>query len=180
MSLHNQVSQSSVIVVDNFVSDDDCKELVDWALSNCKSRYFRKACGTNRLTTRGSQEEIPFPKVAYKVQQQIISKLGLQGQKLAKFYNGIYCGVSLTKEDVAYHAHKDPVYEQGSYTLHCNVVTTDTKGGDVWIDGHGVLPMNKGRLVSYPVSELLHEVSPGESDDVRNLWVFGFCIPRKD
>lgn len=173
-----KITPNIVMEIDNFVSIDECNELTQWTLNNYESEYFKPACG--RISTRFSTSDVPFPEVAYKVQRRIIEKLELQSAMYAPFCNGIYSGFSRNKNEIFYPEHKDPIYVEGTYTLHCNVVTTDSKGGEVMIENHGVYEMSKGRLVAYPVSELLHKVIPSNIDCVRNLWVFGFCIPRKD
>jgi hypothetical protein len=115
---------------------------------------------------------------AFSVQSRLIKHLGLDSADKAPFPHGIYSGYSDGKScDARYHAHRDPVYTPGTYTLHCNVVTTKTSGGAVSVAGHGTYKMNRGDILVFPVSELMHEV--GAAKDERNLWVFGFCIKKE-
>lgn len=172
------ISSNSVVMLDNFASVAECAELTQWTLKHHESEHFKPACG--RISTRYSTVGVPFPVVAYDIQRRIIDLLRLQDATKAPFCDGIYSGFSRNQGEIFYPAHKDPVYVEGTYTLHCNIVTTDSDGGAVSIENHGSYEMIKGRLVAYPVSELLHEVSPGTTDCIRNLWVFGFCVPRKD
>lgn len=171
------VSKNKVIVIENFISNEECNELTNWTLTHQMQPYFKPACG--RTSTRFSYTGVPFPKTAYLIQEKIINTLNLQGINFAPFCDGFYSGLARNKDEVFYEMHKDPVYVDGTYTLHCNIVTTNSSGGAVYIKDHGVYEMTKGRLVAYPVSEVEHEVQPAKNDDVRNLWVFGFCIPKQ-
>lgn len=165
-----------VTTIENFISDEDCKQLTEWTLKHQMEPYFQPACG--RSSTRLSSGEVPFPKKVYEIQKKVINALDLHGATFAPFFNGVYSGLARNENEVFYKLHKDPVYLDGTYTLHCNIVTTDSLGGAVYIKDHGVYEMKKGRLVAYPVSEVEHEVQPAKDAGVRNLWVFGFCVPR--
>ena len=168
--------KNKVITIENFISNEDCTELTNWTLTHQMQPYFKPACG--RTSTRPSSHGVPFPKKAYEVQEKIISTLNLAGVEFAPFCDGMYSGLARNQEEVFYQLHKDPVYVENTYTLHCNIVTTDSLGGAVYIKNHGVFEMKKGRLVAYPVSEVEHEVQPAKDAGVRNLWVFGFCVPK--
>ena len=171
------VGLNLVTVIDNFISDEDCNQLTQWTLANYMSPYFQPACG--RISTRHTKVGVPFPNKAYSVQEKIISTLNLHEALLAPFCDGMYSGLARNKDEVFYEMHRDPVYVDGTYTLHCNIVTTNSADGDVYIEENGVIAMKKGRLVAYPVSELNHEVKPSVADGIRNLWVFGFCVTKQ-
>lgn len=170
------LGQNEVFVLDSFVSEAECDALTAWTQANLSQPFFGPACG--RTSTRFATGDVGFPAEAYEVQSRIINALGLSEVLRAPFVDGIYSGYSRNGREYAYAAHRDPIYYDGTYTLHCNIVSTDSPGGAVKIENHGTFDMKKGRLIAYPVSELLHEVLAAESDAVRNLWVFGFC-PRK-
>lgn len=164
----------TVFVLDDFLSADECDTLADWTIANLQSGHFSNACG--RVSTRFARQRVPFPDVAYEAQARLIRIMGLEGVAKAPFSDGVYSGYSRSVGEYYYAPHRDPVYIGGTYTLHCNVVTTDSLGGEVKIERHGTIEMRKGRLVAYPVSELMHEVNAAKADGPRNLWVFGFCV----
>lgn len=169
--------QNEALVLDGFVSEAECDALTAWTEANLSMPFFSSACG--RTSTRFATGDVGFPSEAYEVQSRIITALGLSGVRRAPFIDGIYSGYSRNGREYAYTMHRDPVYFEGTYTLHCNVVTTSSPGGEVLMEGKPSVEMIKGRLVAYPVSEIAHEVLPARSDAPRNLWVFGFCVPKE-
>lgn len=171
------LGQNDTLVLDNFASEAECDVLTAWTEANLSMPFFGSACG--RTSTRFAIGNVGFPPEAYEVQSRIINSLGLSEVRLAPFVDGIYCGYSRNGNEYAYAMHRDPVYFKGTYTLHCNVVTTNSPGGEVLMEGKPSVEMIKGRLVCYPVSEIAHEVLSARSDAPRNLWVFGFCIPKQ-
>ncbi len=172
-----RVGPDKVLALDLFASDDECNALTTWTEANLAQPFFSSACG--RLSTRFAVGKVGFPPEAYEIQSRIVDVLGLAGVRYAPFADGIYSGYSRNGKEYAYVAHRDPVYVDGTYTLHCNLVTTHSLGGAVVMDGKSVVQMTRGRLVAYPVSEIEHEVLPAEENLPRNLWVFGFCVPKK-
>jgi len=164
-----------ILELPGFVTEQECEDLLSWTKSNLSNSIFLPACG--RVSTREYRGDISYPEAAFSVQSRLIKHLGFDTVIKAPFPHGIYSGYSDGKTcDAQYHAHRDPVYIPDTYTLHCNVVTTKTSGGSVTIDGYGTYEMNKGNILVFPVSELMHEV--GSARDERNLWVFGFCIKK--
>ena len=170
------VGANKICVIDGFASDAECAALANWTEQNFSQKFFRSVCG--RISTRADRGKIPFPQEAYVIQNRVIEALGLSGVRLAPFVDGMYAGCSRNMREYRYEPHRDPTYFPGTYTLHCNIVVTDSPGGAVAIQNNGVVEMQKGRLVAYPVSELTHEVLEAKSEAPRNLWVFGFCVPR--
>lgn len=166
-----------VQVFDDFATADECALLAQWTLDNRATPVFTSICG--RRSTRNCREEVKYPETAYQIQQRIVALLGLEGAAKAPFWDGIYSGYTKEGDSCFYEKHKDPVYAPNTITLHCNIVVTDNKSGDVVVEEHGRIAMKRGRLVCYPVSELFHEVLPGADKGYRNLWVFGFCLERK-
>jgi hypothetical protein len=169
------VSQNKVLVLDGFVSDAECDALTAWTEANLSQPFFGTVCG--RTSTRFATGKVRYPSEAYEVQYRIINKLGLSEVRRAPFVDGIYSGYSRNGREYGYATHRDPVYLEGTYTLHCNVVTTNSPGGEVLLEQSSIIEMTRGRLVVYPVSEIAHQVLPANGNAPRNLWVFGFCVP---
>lgn len=167
----------TVFIRDNFLSADECDILTSWTIANLQSGYFSKI-HSGRLTTRFTKQKVPYPDMAYEAQARLIHIMGLEGVAKAPFSDGIVSGYAPSVNEYYYGPHMDPTYIPNTYTLHCNVVTTDSLGGEVQIEGHGTVEMRKGRLVAYPVSELSHEVNDAKAHGHRNVWVFGFCVER--
>lgn len=169
-------SANSVYIQDGFVSAHECDELFNWTIENAHEPWFMPI-DNGRVSTRPYRGNIVYPPVAYAIQARIIGLLGLHGVQKAPFVDGIYSGLARNSREYAYRRHVDPIYVDGTYTLHCNVVVTESPGGDVLIDNIGIVEMVKGRLIVLPVSEIRHGVTCAKSDAPRNLWVFGFCVP---
>lgn len=167
-----------VFVRDDFLNAAECAELTQWTVNHLHMPFFVSVCG--RVSTRSSKSAVPLPPIAYQIQRRVVELFGFEKAKKADFCDGIYSGYSRTAAEYDYESHRDPVYYDGTYTVHCNIVTTDSSGGAVRIENFGVVEMKKGRLVAYPVSELEHEVLQAKSSAPRNLWVFGFCIDKNE
>jgi hypothetical protein len=170
------IGPNKVVVIDDFVSEAECEALTAWTEANLNKPFFGAACG--RKSTRFAKTEVNFPPEAYEVQSRIIAAFGLSGVQHAPFVDGIYSGYSRNGKEYAYSMHRDPVYLEGTYTLHCNVVTTSSSGGEVMMENKPTTDMVRGRLVAYPVSEISHQVLPAKTEAPRNLWVFGFCVSK--
>ena len=90
------------------------------------------------------------------------------------FYDGIVNGIGFSPGLI--EEHIDPIYYEGTNTLHCNVITQNCISGGVTIIEDAPFPVEEGDLLMYVVSKHQHRVTNIEGDRKRILWVFGFCI----
>lgn len=159
----------------NFLSKKECSYLNEWILSN-KNKTFFKDAGMNgtRVTTRYS-ENVPFPKDVFLIKKKIIDKLQLTEIRNPPFCEGMVASYAPVG-DILYN-HKDPVWEDGLKTLHCNVVLSDSDGGLPIIENE-ILKIKKGDMWCYLVSDVYHGCSLVTGKIPRTMWVFGFLIKQ--
>jgi hypothetical protein len=129
-----------------------------------------------RLTTRFSNNHyINYPKTSYDIQNRIVNLLGLElCKKPPSFFDGIVNGIGFEGGSIC--SHVDPIYFEGTQTLHCNVVSQKSNTGGVTVIENVAYEIDEGDLLCYVVSKLKHEVTPTAGDKNRILWVFGFCV----
>jgi hypothetical protein len=159
----------------NFLSEQECSNLDKWILDN-KDNFFFKDAGMNgkRVTTRYS-ENIPFPKNVFFIKEKLINKLQLPEVKHPPFCEGMVASYASVGDTL--YIHKDPTWEDGLKTLHCNVVLSDSEGGFPIIENE-ILKIKKGDMWCYLVSDVYHGCSVITGNIPRTMWVFGFLIKK--
>lgn len=177
-----------VKVVKNFLFEHELEILNSWTLENWKNYYFSDANmdpyhSETRFTTRMGNESIAkdsgvvinYPEVCYNIQDRMVNFFRLHDCKSPpSFYDGIVNGIGFSPGII--EEHIDPVYIDGTHTLHCNVVSQNSiSGGITTIEGIEY-PVENGDLLMYIVSKHYHYVSEIQGNIPRILWVFGFCI----
>lgn len=177
-----------VKIVKNFLFDDEIIKLNQWTLDNWRNSYFKDAHMDalhpgSRFTTRMSNDlvakdtdvVINYPKECYNIRNRIKNFFNLHTyDHPPSFYNGIVNGIGFSPGLI--EDHIDPVYIQGTNTLHCNVITQNSKSGGITIIEGVEYPVSEGDLLMYVVSKHNHRVTEIEGDRERILWVFGFCV----
>jgi hypothetical protein len=165
---------------ENFITHYECEKLFEWTFSKYKNQELKYTKHCERHTTRFINEHIIFPSEAYTIQDRIEKKYNILSRYRTIFANGqgIYSGLAEPFKG-HYEKHKDPVYRKDTVTLHCNIVVTENLGGEVCINGE-LIEMKRGMLIVYPVSEVEHEVLPVRDNTFRNLWVFGYSVPKNE
>lgn len=163
--------------VREFANSDQCNVLARWIAEHFHRPFFRDAnMHGKRLTTRYSRDGFQFPKESYDLQASISSSVAEFDVRPAPFKDGMVASYAYPG-DTCYR-HVDPVWHEGTITVHCNmVVSSPDSGGDVVIAGD-VYEMPKGDLICYPVSHLPHEVRLVQGFNPRLMWVWGFCLPE--
>jgi hypothetical protein len=178
----------------NFASDAECAELAAWVTDNKEQACFYSAMmGGKAVVTRYTQkpelegtlkfdgfikyEHIAFPKASYDVQAKVVDTLGLDALNTPEFYDGMYAAYYPVGDSIC--VHTDPVWQEGTDTLHCNIVVqAPEQGGVLNIDGVDV-DAAEGDLTCYLVSKAKHSLSKIEGNKDRILWTFGFCVPHE-
>lgn len=177
-----------VKVVKNFLFKNEFNQLNSWTLDNWKDSYFSDANmdpynSETRFTTRMPNESIAkdlgvvinYPRVCYNIQERIKNFFHLENyESPPSFYDGIVNGIGFSPGVI--EDHIDPVYIDGTHTLHCNIISQNSVSGGVTTIEGNEYPVENGDLLMYIVSKHNHYVSEIEGDIPRILWVFGFCI----
>lgn len=175
-------------IIKNFLFQDEIHALNNWTLNNWQNDYFEDACMDSnnpgsRFTTRMNNElvaretgiVINYPKECYNIKERIKKFFNLYNYRHPpSFYDGIVNGIGFSPGLI--EDHIDPVYINGTNTLHCNVITKNCiSGGITFIEGKP-FPVDEGDLLMYVVSKHSHKVTNIVGDVNRILWVFGFCV----
>ena len=157
----------------NFLSEKECSDLNKWILDNKDKSFFKDAeMNGIRVTTRYS-EKISFPEEAFFIKKKLISRLQLSEVKHPPFCEGMVASYAPAGDTL--YIHKDPIWEEGLKTLHCNVVLSDSGGGFPIIENE-FLKIKKGDMWCYLVSDVNHGCSLVTGETPRTMWVFGFLI----
>ncbi len=171
----------NVKTIENFVNKNQLEELNDWTLDNYKKLSFTDAnmgIPSTRLTTRYTGKNINFsyPKVSYKIKNQIIKQLNINNEYLSPPIgkDSIVNGIGFDGGDI--FEHMDPIWFPNTYTIHCNIISQKPLKGGVTIIENKEYDINEGDLLIYNVSHLKHKVTSIEGNLPRILWVFGFSV----
>ena len=178
------IIDSNPHIIKNFLEQKHIDELNDWTLCNYKNSFFKdtnmsKNC--NRVTTRYSKEyEFTYPEIVFKIRNNIIHALNINNinYRVPSFPYGVVNGIGFDGSDI--YDHIDPVWYDGTFTFHCNIITMKPECGGILKIGSNTYDPEIGDLVCYKVSEVTHSVSEMKGNTPRNLWVFGFSINRED
>lgn len=180
-------------LVKNFIDLESVKQLTNWTLENYKNKEMfldphmglDGAIFSNRFATPitlssgtiiKSDNTFVYPEVVYQIQEKINNYLKLnEDVYLAPIgKDGISTNVTLPGGYVAEHI--DPVWVEGHFTIHCNLITQKPNDGAVtFIDGIPFDP-DEGDMLIYSVSAHPHYVTAVEGCTPRVLWTFGFCV----
>jgi hypothetical protein len=162
-------------ILPNFVSKEECRELANWIMENHHTFVDARMNGI-RKTTRYLLTDVQFPETALKIRKRLKNYLDLEDMVRPNFINGMIA--SYAEPGDTCFAHKDPIWHDNHYTLHCNVlVQKPESGGNVVIEGKEY-DLPEGDLICYYVSELTHSATEVLGDKCRLMWLFGFCVER--
>ena len=173
-----------VNVVRNYLPVAECDELNAWV---------RDAITTNKLgfgvtsghveyqlryTSRFYADKFEYPQLVRDIHARIESDYNL-----TKWHDPIHphakdgTVVSATMPGGDVYLHTDPMATSTLDTLRCNILTSETQGGTIWV-GDQSYQLQKGDMVQYLVSRHEHKVEPviGNEGDLRILWMFGWCV----
>ena len=178
-----------VNVVSNYLEDDKCELLNAWIRGNISKGnikhgitgdwYANKTYTTPlRYTTRLS-ENYEYPQLVRDIHKQIETEFNLTKWAEPKHTHGKDgVVVSATMPDGDVYKHIDPIDLDGTkHTLRCNILTSETKGGLIWVNGESY-QLKKGDMMQYLVSKYEHSVDKviGQDGDLRIMWMFGWYV----
>lgn len=194
----------------NFISEEEKNILNTWTLSNYKKNYFidpkmdsRKLQNT-KLTTRfanplvnygnplldssshdhinfvvSSNPNFVYPQVAYDIQKRIALTFEFEDFGLSPVgKDGIVSEISF--EGGTVHPHIDPVWFDGTQTVHFNFITQKPLSGGITYIENQPWEVEETDLLSYIVSKAEHKVDEIIGTKERILWVFSFMLSEKD
>jgi hypothetical protein len=176
-----------VKILKNFISPEEVESLNSWCLKNYTKSFFRdpnmdRYHQRSRLTTRGCGLDnitINYPKESYNIQNKLIKELNIKKPLYPPpFYNGIVNGIGFKNGSI--FSHRDPIYFQNTFTLHCNFITKKSIHGGTTIINQKEYDINESDSLVYVVSHQDHEVTPIDGNEPRILWCYGFCISEKE
>lgn len=165
-----------VFVVKDFITPSECRELSNWIAENVDTANFGAVeMGGKRLSTR-FKVGFKYPELAHDIKKRIIEKFNFEtiGIKYPHFMDAMVASCAFPSDTC--YAHKDPVWHENHFTLHCNILISEPEGGGNLLIEGTKYKMNAGDLVCYPVSKFLHETDEVIGSKVRLLWIFGFCL----
>lgn len=192
----------------DFITEDQKHILNKWTLDNYQTDYFMdprmdsNGLKNSKLTTRfanplvnynnnpphshdhvkliaSSNPNFEYPDLVYEIQKSIILTFGLKDFGLSPVgKSGIITEISFSGGTV--HSHTDPVWFEGTHTVHCNLITQKPESGGVtYIEGEP-WDVNETDLLTYIVSSAEHSVDKVIGDRHRILWVFSFMLSEFD
>jgi hypothetical protein len=178
-----------VNVIPNYLDNDKCELLNAWVRGNIAKGNIEHGITGNwhtketyttpfRYTTRLSQN-YEYPQLVKDIHKQIETEFNLTKWAEPKHIHGKDgVVVSATMPDGDVYLHKDPVDNQEpKHTLRCNILTSETKGGLIWVNGESY-QLKKGDMMQYLVSKHEHSVEKviGQIGDLRIMWMFGWYV----
>lgn len=190
----------------DFITEDEKNLLNNWTLLNYKKDYFidpkmdSRGLEKTKLTTRfanpiitygnpflndninlvvSSNPNFTYPNIAYDIQKRIILTFDFWNFGLSPVgKDGIITEISFSGGTV--HPHTDPVWVEGTDTVHCNLITQKPESGGITYIEDESWEINERDLLMYIVSSAEHCVDEIIGNKERILWVFSFMLSKKD
>tara|TARA_B100000925_G_scaffold269532_1_gene231413 strand:+ start:783 stop:1403 length:621 start_codon:yes stop_codon:yes gene_type:complete len=192
----------------DFISEEQRDELNRWTTENYTRDIFidprmdANSIRNTKLTTRfanslvnymnpflenhdhdnflaSSNPNFKYPDVVHEIQSSIVRTFDFKDFGLSPVgKNGIITEISF--EGGTIHPHTDPVWFEGTHTVHCNFITQKPESGGVTIINGEPWEVNDTDLLMYIVSSAEHQVDQIIGKTNRILWVFSFMLSEQD
>jgi hypothetical protein len=180
-----------VNVIRNYLPHDKCDQLNNWVYDAIETKKMDFGITTSgdykeayreptplRYTSRMYADRYEYPQLVRDIRVQIENEFNLtQWHKPVHTHGRDGTVVSATLPGGDVYLHKDPLAIGELHTLRCNILTSSTEGGLIWVADE---PYNlkKGDMMQYIVSRHEHKVEKviGNADDLRIMWMFGWCV----
>jgi hypothetical protein len=178
-----------VNVVRNYLDNDKCELLNAWTRGNILKGNIdyalaklndgnKRYTSSLRYSTRQSKD-YEYPQLARDIHKQIETDFNLAKWVEPKHMHGKDgVVVSATMPDGDVFEHIDGVDgQEPKHTLRCNILTSETKGGLIWVNGESY-QLKKGDMMQYLTSKYKHSVDKviGQDGDLRIMWMFGWYV----
>ena len=180
-----------VNVVRNYLPIAKCDELNEWIHDAIDTKKIDHGITTSgdyrdhhrevaplRYTSRMYADRFEYPQLVRDIHAQIENEFNL-----SKWHepmhthgrDGVVVSATLPGGDV--YLHLDPVNDFGKEVLRCNILTSETEGGLIWVNDE-TYTLKKGDMMQYLVSRHEHKVEPvvGNEGDLRIMWMFGWNV----
>jgi len=180
-----------VNVIRNYLPNDKCDDLNSWVRNAIESNKISFGITTSgdykdhhrevapfRYTSRMYAERYEYPQLVRDIHAQIEQEFNLKQWHLPVHphgRDGTVVSATLPGGDV--YLHKDPMVTDTLHTLRCNILTSETAGGLIWVAGEPYI-LQKGDMMQYVVSRHEHKVDSviGNPGDLRIMWMFGWAV----
>ena len=180
-----------VKIVKNYLPIAECDELNTWVRDGISNGILDAAVTAPtvytdpqreyyslRYTSRFYADRFEYPQLVRDIHARIESEFNLtQWHDAAHWECKDATVVSATFPGGDVYLHKDGTNGVPLETLRCNILTSETQGGTIWV-GDQSYQLQKGDMMQYLVSRHEHKVEPviGNEGDLRILWMFGWCV----
>ncbi len=194
----------------DFITEDQRDELNRWTTENYSRNIFidprmdSNYLRNTKLTTRfanplvnyknpclenehhdsinfiaSSNPNFKYPDVVYEIRNSIVKTFDFKHFGLCPVgKDGIITEISFKGGTI--HPHTDPVWFEGTHTVHCNFVTQKPESGGVTIIDGEPWEVEETDLLMYIVSSAEHQVDEIIGDRDRILWIFSFMLSEQD
>jgi hypothetical protein len=181
-----------VLIVRNFISQEECATLKDWAVSGAQEQFVDGVSGNwdtkefervkNRLTNRMVGDKIEYPELVYNIQNRMREIFPLvKDTEVIKSHGKDGVVVSITYDTGDVYKHKDPPTAgqvPGTVALRFNILASKAENGGLIHVEDKTYELNEGDLMAYLVSEYYHSVDQCSGTNPRILFMFGFCADK--
>ena len=179
-----------VKVIKNYLPIDKCDELNSWVRDAIATDKILKGITTGhveyplRHTSRFYADRFEYPQIVRDIHAKIekdfnLSKWHFPVHKHSR--DATVVSATLPGGDVYEHIDPNMIQDLGGdelrHTLRCNILTSETEGGLVWVEGQSY-SLKKGDMMQYLVSKYKHKVDTviGNPGDLRIMWMFGWYV----
>jgi hypothetical protein len=178
-----------VNIIRNYLPDDKCELLNAWMRGNIAKGNINYGITGNQITTpfrytTRLSENYEYPQLVRDIHKQIETEFNLTKwaePKHAHSKDGVVASATMPGGDVYEHQDPNMINDLGGqelkHTLRCNILTSETKGGLIWVNGESH-QLKKGDMMQYLVSKYRHSVEKviGQDGDLRIMWMFGWYV----
>jgi hypothetical protein len=180
---------NQVLIVRNFISQDECDALNSWVDSAIEEDQFVEgvtgdwdkkefSITKKRLTNRMS-EKIEYCSLVYAIQQKLRESFpAISNSEVIKNHGKDGVVVSVTYNDGDVYKHKDPSVGEGLSGARFNILSSKAESGGLIHVEDKTYELNEGDLMAYLVTDLYHSVDVCNGNNPRILFMFGFCVPQ--
>jgi len=178
-----------VNVIPNYLDNDKCELLNAWMRGSISKGNIEY--GHAKLPDKNGRYPNPFrystrpsinyeyPQLVRDIHKQIETDFNLTKWAEPKHIHGkdgVVVSATMPNGNVFEHIDGQDGQEP-KHTLRCNILTSETKGGLIWINGESY-QLKKGDMMQYLVSKYKHSVDKviGQDGDLRIMWMFGWYV----
>jgi hypothetical protein len=178
-----------VLIVRNFISQDECDALNSWVDSAIKEDQFvdgvtgdwdkKEFSTTKKRLTNRMGKKIEYCSLVYDIQLKLRESFPvISNSEVIKNHGKDGVVVSVTYNDGDVYKHKDPSVGEGLSGARFNILSSKAESGGLIHVEDKTYELNEGDLMAYLVTDLYHSVDVCNGNNPRILFMFGFCVPE--